>query len=42
VAAFPAFRVTIVNLTAGEELVMGEAKYTMTHEGEFILSAVTM
>lgn len=34
-SAFPDFRVTIVDLLAGEELVMAELEFTMTHEGEF-------
>lgn len=32
---FPDFQIEILNLLASEGLVMDEAKFTMTHEGEF-------
>jgi steroid delta-isomerase-like uncharacterized protein len=32
---FPDFQVEIINLLASDSLVMDEAKFTMTHEGEF-------
>lgn len=35
VSAFPDFRVTVIDMLVGEDTVMDEAKYTMTHEGEF-------
>lgn len=35
VTAFPDFEVDVRNLLAGEEMVMVEVTYRMTHEGEF-------
>lgn len=32
---FPDFQLEIINLLASEQIVMDEAKFTMTHEGEF-------
>ena len=35
VTAFPEFQVTIIDMLAGDDLVMCEAEMTMTQEGEF-------
>lgn len=35
VSAFPDFEVTPIDVLAGEEVVMVESTYTLTHEGEF-------
>lgn len=34
-SAFPDFRATVVDLLAGEDVVMTELEFAMTHEGEF-------